>query len=439
MIRVHRQDFLSEIAIVGIVAAVLMTGGVARADAQLGKMECTRIPGTGFNLIIHSSAEVRCTFKGSVDAEQWYRGKTGIALGLDLKWNKEERIYFAILSNTVKFVPEGDFLSGKYGGAKASITLGIGAGAQILLGGNDDTIALQPAVETGTGFGVAAGLSYLELKPDPLNKARLVTPHGDLFTLALYSGYFDAAYGFYHRPDYPASDYFSEKAITTSSGTAPPPDAVTKWQLSDSRRQQAVAAHTRVVAAIENPTGKFVDAAKAQVNFDCWLREAARGVTTKAMKTCGDALQVHLKTVETAVARKLTKNLLMQPTWYRTMFNTDSAALDKLGIRVIDEVWKKVAKLDNGRIYVMGNTDRSGSTKYNLELSGKRAATVKAALIGVGVPRGWMTPVSYGEHNPLDLSANPHNALNRRVDILVEPIRVKRSVIEAEAKKIVPR
>ncbi len=50
-----------------------------------------------------------------------------------------------------------------------------------------------------------------------------------------------------------------------------------------------------------------------------------------------------------------------------------------------------------------------------------------------------MTPVSYGEHNPLDLSANPHNALNRRVDILVEPIRVKRSVIEAEAKKIVPR
>ncbi len=375
MNRIQSQGFRRGLAVWAL-GVVLAMGGDARADTQLGGMVCKRIPGTGINLIIHSSYEVRCTFNGSVDAEQWYRGKTGVALGLDLKWNKEERIYFAILSNTVKFVPEGDFLSGKYGGAKASITLGIGAGAQILLGGNDDTIALQPAVETGTGFGVAAGLSYLELKPDPLNKARLVTPHGDLFTLALYSGYFDAAYGFYHRPDYPASDYFSEKAITTSSGTAPPPDAVTKWQLSDSRRQQAVAARTRVVAAIENPTGKFVDAAKAQVNFDCWLREAARGVTTKAMKTCGDALQVHLKAVETAVARKLTKNLLMQPTWYRTMFNTDSAALDKLGIRVIDEVWKKVAKLDSGRIYVMGNTDRSGSTKYNLELSGKRAATV---------------------------------------------------------------
>ncbi len=50
-----------------------------------------------------------------------------------------------------------------------------------------------------------------------------------------------------------------------------------------------------------------------------------------------------------------------------------------------------------------------------------------------------MTPVAYGEHNPLDQFANPHNALNRRVDILVEPIRVKPNVIEEEAKKIVPR
>jgi outer membrane protein OmpA-like peptidoglycan-associated protein len=438
MIRIQRQGFRAVLAVCAL-GAVLAMGDDARAEAKLGTMVCKRIPGTGVNLIIYSKAEVRCIFNGSVDAEQWYRGKTGILLGLDLKWNKEERIYFAILSNTVKFVPEGDFLSGEFGGAKASVALGIGVGAQILLGGNDDTIALQPAVEAGTGVGVAAGLSYLDLKPDPLNKARIVTPHGDLFTLALYSGYFDAAYGFYHRSDYPASDYFSEKAITSSSGTAPQPDAATTWELSNSQRQHAIAARKRVVSAIEDPTGKIVDAAKAQVNFDCWMREAARGVASKAMKTCGDALEVHLKTVETAVAQKVTKNLLMQPTWYRAMFDTDSAALDKLGIRVIDEVWKKVAKLKSGRIYVMGNTDRSGSTKYNLELSGKRAATVKAALTGAGVPSAWMTPVAYGEHNPLDQFANPHNALNRRVDILVEPIRVKPNVIEEEAKKIVPR
>jgi len=47
-----------------------------------------------------------------------------------------------------------------------------------------------------------------------------------------------------------------------------------------------------------------------------------------------------------------------------------------------------------------------------------------------------MTPVVFGEHNPASLSANPHNALNRRVDILVEPIKIKPSVIKEEAKKI---
>jgi outer membrane protein OmpA-like peptidoglycan-associated protein len=420
-------------------AAVFVAGGGARADTQLGNMTCKRIPGTGLNLLIHSSYEVRCTFKGGIDAEQWYLGKTGVALGLDLKWNKEETIYYGILSSTVKFVPEGDFLSGDYGGAKADVALGIGVGAAVLLGGSNDTIALQPAVETGTGVGVAAGLSYLNLKPDPLNKARLVTPRGELFALALYSGYFDAAYKYYHQTDYKASDYFSEKALAAASGAAPPPDAATKWKLPYAQLRQAGAARRRLVSAIEDPAGKVTDAAKAQVSFDCWLREAARGGSSESLNRCHNALYAHLRIVETAAAQKLTKNILMQPTWFRAMFDTDSATLDKFGVGVIDEARKRVAQLASGRVYVMGNTDRSGSTKYNLALSEKRADMVKAALAGVGVPRGWMTPVSYGEHNPLDLSANPHNALNRRVDILVEPIRIKQDVIEMEARKIAPR
>ncbi len=418
--------------------AALSSDG-ARADAALGNMVCTRIAGTGYNFLITSSAQVRCIFKGEVDAEQWYIGNTGVALGVDLKWNKEQKIYFAILSSTVKFVPEGAFLSGKFGGAKAEVALGIGAGAAVLLGGSDDTIALQPAVEGSTGVGVAAGLSFLTLEPDPLNKARLVTPRGELFVLALYSNYFDAAYKYYHQSDYEGSDYFSGKSISASSGTAPAPDAVSKWKLSGAQEIEASAVRKRVVAAVEDPTGKVIDAAKAQVSFDCWLREAAGGGSNENLSSCRDALNAHLRVVETAVAEKVTENILMQPTWYRTMFDTDSAALDKFGIRVIDEVQKRVGQLYSARVYVMGNTDRTGSTKYNLQLSEKRAATVKSTLVRRGVPQGWMTPVNYGEHNPLSLSSNPNNALNRRVDILVEPIRIKQEVIEEEAKKIGPK
>ena len=435
MISIFWRSFRSGIACAGM-AIVVLSCGVARADTQLGSMVCTRIAGTGFNIIIHSSYEVRCIFKGGIDAEQWYIGKTGVALGVDLKWTKEESILFGILSNTVEFVPEGAFLTGTYGGAKAEAALGIGAGVAVLLGGSNDTIALQPAVEGSTGVGVAAGLSYLNLEPDPLNKARLVTPRGELFALALYSEYFDAAYKYYHRSDYEASDYFSGKAITTSSGTAPAPDAVTTWKLSNAHQVEASAVRKRVVAAIEDPTGKVIDAAKAQVNFDCWLREAASAESSETLNTCRNALNVHLNIVETAVAQMLTENILMQPTWFRTMFDTDSAALDKIGIRVIDEVKKRIERLAGARIFVMGNTDRTGSTKYNLRLSEKRADTVRSMLVLSGVPKGWITPVSFGEHKPLSLSSNPRSALNRRVDVLVEPTKIKQEVIEEEAKKV---
>ncbi len=410
--------------------------GSALADAQLGSMICTRISGTGYNLLIHSKTQVRCTFKGRVDAEQWYLGETGVALGVDLKWNKEETILFGILSTTVKFVPEGDFLSGRYGGVKADAALGVGAGAAVLVGGSRDTIALQPAVEGSTGVGVSAGLSYLNLEPDPLNKARLVTPHGSLLATALYANYFDAAYKFYHRSDYEGSDHFSGKAITASSGTLPAPDSVTKWKLAEPRRNEASGMRERVVTAIENPTGKEIDAAKAQINYDCWLRELASDVPNQIPVSCRDSMNAHLKVVETAVAEELTENVLKQPSWYRTLFDTDSAELDKFGLGVVDEILARISQLENARVYVMGNTDRAGSTRYNLKLSEKRAVSVKSTLVKAGVPRGWITPVVYGEHNPRSLSVNPHNALNRRVDVLVEPIKIKPDVVKKEAKKL---
>jgi uncharacterized protein DUF992 len=55
------------------------------AEGKLGGLTCDRIKGTGINILIHSSADVRCTFTDDAKTEQWYMGETGVALGLDLK------------------------------------------------------------------------------------------------------------------------------------------------------------------------------------------------------------------------------------------------------------------------------------------------------------------------------------------------------------------
>ena len=56
-------------------------------------------------------------------------------------------------------------LRGNYGGVSAGASLGYGLGANVLLGGSGETIALQPvSVEGQSGWSVNAGLAGLELR-----------------------------------------------------------------------------------------------------------------------------------------------------------------------------------------------------------------------------------------------------------------------------------
>jgi hypothetical protein len=57
-------------------------------------------------------------------------------------------------------------LAGEYVGASGDIGLGVGAGANILLGGSGRTFALQPlSVEGSVAVNIALGVSMLKLRP----------------------------------------------------------------------------------------------------------------------------------------------------------------------------------------------------------------------------------------------------------------------------------
>jgi len=64
------------------------------------------------------------------------------------------------------WAPSGSMsLAGNYGGGAASATIGVGAGANALFGGSNNTISLQPlSGQAQTGLSVAAGVAGLELR-----------------------------------------------------------------------------------------------------------------------------------------------------------------------------------------------------------------------------------------------------------------------------------
>jgi hypothetical protein len=71
---------------------------------------------------------------------------------------------WAVLAPTVG-TPAGA-LAGEYVGASGDIGLGLGVGANVLIGGSGRSIALQPvSLEGSVAINVAVGVSALQLRP----------------------------------------------------------------------------------------------------------------------------------------------------------------------------------------------------------------------------------------------------------------------------------
>ena len=132
---------------------------------QVGILSCDTVPGSGTNWIIRSTVDITCIFDGASGSER-YRGESGIALGVDLKFNRREKIGFAVIAAASDIRSGAHALAGKYYGGKASATLIYGVGAAALIGGGAKNVALQPlALESSTGFGLSGGVGYLYLEP----------------------------------------------------------------------------------------------------------------------------------------------------------------------------------------------------------------------------------------------------------------------------------
>jgi len=75
----------------------------------------------------------------------------------------------------------------------------------------------------------------------------------------------------------------------------------------------------------------------------------------------------------------------------------------------------------NSNVIVIGHTDSIGSNKYNYKLSSQRAASVKKALIEMGIPSKRIIAKGYGERSPVATNATKKGrALNRRVEFIIK-------------------
>jgi len=146
-----------------IAVAGLTTAGVANAapaGVKVGTLNCNVASGTGF--IFGSSKDLRCTYEPTKATVEHYSG-TISKWGVDIGYTGKGRLIWAV------FAPSSDVrpgaIEGEYAGASAQANVGVGLGANVLIGGLDKSIALQPvSIEGSTGLNVAAGIGQISLK-----------------------------------------------------------------------------------------------------------------------------------------------------------------------------------------------------------------------------------------------------------------------------------
>jgi hypothetical protein len=159
--------FMRRLVILAGSALTMLVGPSAVANAQqpavvqVGILECRGGASIGF--VVGSVTNLGCVLRVDGRPEDRYVA-TIRKVGVDLGITQETALAWGVFA-PVKVLGSGD-LTGNYAGAQGSAAIGVGAGGNVLVGGSNNSIALQPlSLQGQVGLSVAAGLESLELRP----------------------------------------------------------------------------------------------------------------------------------------------------------------------------------------------------------------------------------------------------------------------------------
>jgi len=150
---------LTAVALAIGASALAPPAQAAEGGVKAGVLTCNVDSGWGF--VFGSSKKLKCSYSHDHGSLERYTGRIN-KFGADIGYSAGGVIAWAV------FAPSADVgkgaLAGDYGGATGSAAVGVGAGANVLLGGSKHSITLQPlSVEGLTGLNVAAGIAAVTL------------------------------------------------------------------------------------------------------------------------------------------------------------------------------------------------------------------------------------------------------------------------------------
>lgn len=205
--------------------------------------------------------------------------------------------------------------------------------------------------------------------------------------------------------DWPDSSLFAKKGLKAAHGTTVPPEDPDKWRLKADKKPELREAHMAleqvIASGAQNTYPELV--AHAQVNYDCWVEQQAEGWQLDHIASCRDAYRASMQRINqlrTAQAQPPATGVRVGAEPETVVhFAFDSDRLEPAQ----RDILQRFAQRQRGTgepVVVIGRADRAGPTDYNVNLSQRRAASVRQALIQSGIGPNQVRIAGRGEYDP---------------------------------------
>jgi OOP family OmpA-OmpF porin len=301
----------------------------------------------------------------------------------------------------------------------------------------------------------------------PLEELEHTTPTGGPFTQALAREYRAFAESERLQRDWFATQHFARKGLAAAHGTTVAPEDLADWRIGDAKAVEALtSARQRLMAVLAGSAPHRVPqlSATAQVKFDCWVDQQDANWQAEEIAACHrdfsaamDAIEAQAKMVaamdrSTQQAQGAVVGTAVVPTpqsaatpqsavtsqsaaaaapqvaptvaataagrsgQYQLFFDFNRDTLTHEAARTVKSIAQAAQAAGYPHLHLVGYTDLTGSVRYNMRLSLKRAERVRRALIAAGVPAAKMTAEGRGRSSPLVSTADGvREPQNRRV------------------------
>ena len=242
--------------------------------------------------------------------------------------------------------------------------------------------------------------------------------------------------------DWNSAKLYSEKALRALDGENIYPEEITYWKLPTKIAKDISSSYNNLLsiydeAIIKDPK----NLAKAISSLDCWAEQEEEKWQIWDIDNCKNDFHTAMHDIynliteeEKKEATKATEQEVEEDNTPQVVIITENEKKEVMQIIYFDFDNSKLSAVSKNTLFnfldknknklsryiIFGHTDTKGSSKYNMDLSIKRAESVKQALLDHGITPNDISIIGKGENElAIDTPDNTKHPANRRAEVKI--------------------